>query len=183
MQGNASPQRFGTTANALITVGSVNGMGRKSLFNIPPGPPQPLINPPETLETNTVGTISIYANADTIAVADGRPGGSGLWEGVYGTSFATPQIGGLAAYILGLPRDNIPLLHTLSMNMKRTLVRLARDNSRDGEGVAYNGVHELLCSTPILKRSLMPNDTENEEVDVRSLADMKAFWSPSWVHA
>ncbi len=140
--GGATPQRYATSNNAMITVGSIDRIGSKSDFNVRPGAPS---GPPGFTDTHIIGSISVYAHAQGIGIANSSSPSGYVLGG--GTSFACPQIGGLAAYILGLPALSKPVyLRDLPMAMKNHIVKNARDDVHDGVGTAYNGVRELPCS-------------------------------------
>lgn len=141
--GGATPQRYATSNNPMIVVGSIDRIGSKSDFTVRPGAPS---GPPGFGgDTHLIGSISVYAHAQGIEIASSSSP-SGYTTGI-GTSYACPQIGGLAAYILGLPALSKPVyLRALPMAMKNYIVKNARDDVHDGVGTAYNGVRELPCS-------------------------------------
>ncbi|KAI1338936.1 peptidase S8/S53 domain-containing protein [Xylariaceae sp. FL0016] len=89
--GEAVPQMFGREGSGIITVGSVNSVGRYSSWNTPPGPP----------DYEYPGHITVYAQGENV-----KGKGNGGHEAVAeGTSFAAPQVAGLVAYFLAAEPD------------------------------------------------------------------------------
>jgi len=141
--GDRSPQRYGTVDNALITVGQILDDGLAYSEQSIPGPARTGIDP------LLVGSYTIYADTENIRVAKAHdPAERYRLSG--GTSYAAPQIAGLAAYLLAAPYLVQPLPGTVAMQMKNTLTLLARAPSPGGAGVAVanNGVHEIFCLQP-----------------------------------
>lgn len=137
--GSSTPQRFATPNNALIIVGSIDGNGIPSTFNLLPGPYSRI-----ALDQRIVGEITVYAQGELVA----RPVAGNMWRPASGTSLAAPQVGGLAAYLLGLPGIQKPNdLRTIGMAMKTKIRNTARDGRADGAGVVHNGIWELTCGT------------------------------------
>ncbi len=141
--GSVSPQRFANSHNPMIIVGSVNHMGRASDFNKLVGPAL-FAHGRDLLLTGKLTTYAMGENVDTIV-----PDEYFDYDHSNGTSFAAPQIAGLAAYFLTLPT-----LHwepyRVAQDMKNFIQRLNRmpPRSPDGVFVAHNGVHELLLFCP-----------------------------------
>ncbi|KAL8773359.1 MAG: hypothetical protein Q9209_001753 [Squamulea sp. 1 TL-2023] len=150
--GGSSPQRFAQPSNPMIIVGSISRTGAKSSFNLYAGPPSAGPGNP-LVDINFIGEITTYAMADPVTLPDKR--GNSRYTSADGTSYASPQVGGLAAYLLGLPNLQLPQdFRKIPIAMKNHIVRTSRDGSRDGLGVAYNGVRELPCTpVTVLRRS------------------------------
>ncbi|KAL8880291.1 MAG: hypothetical protein Q9198_002274 [Flavoplaca austrocitrina] len=161
--GGSTPQRFGDPSNAIITVASVTRTGAKSDFNIKAGPPSAGPGNP-IVDMQLIGEITTYAMADPVILPDIR--GNHRYTASTGTSYASPQVGGLAAYLLGLPNIQVPQdFRQIPMAMKNHIVRTTRDGSHGGLGVAYNGVRELPCNpTTILHRSVNDERTIIDKV-------------------
>lgn len=139
-QGYVSPQRFATPQNAIIAVGSTDRNGDKSYFNKPVGGPS-------ADGSFLFGTFSVYAMGENIRGTDINPSTPSQYDTVSGTSYAAPQVAALAAYYLTLPNTVLPFQNgRVPMAVKDHIVKLARDASHDGAGVAYNGVREALCA-------------------------------------
>lgn len=150
-QGNFDPPRFATADNAWITVGSVDGKGNKSPFNVVPGATS-LVN----YDQGLVGSMTVYAQGQDIPIA-GRNSDTQYPDPRSGNSWSAAQVAGLAAYFLGHPKSVLPALGEIALAVKRHMVDLARDNSHDGEGIAYNGVFEDPCGAiggGVTRRSL-----------------------------
>ncbi|KAL8929645.1 MAG: hypothetical protein Q9172_000324 [Xanthocarpia lactea] len=141
--GGSNPQRFATSNNPMIIVGSIDNRGSKSRFNREVGAP------PEYrgyhIDSALVGELTTYANGEGIPMASARTNTNA--RVLSGTSFAAPQIGGLAAYFLGLPNLIGPSdVAAIPMAIKKHIRKTARDDVHYGVGTAYNGVRELPCN-------------------------------------
>lgn len=140
-QGSQSPTRFCKANNPCIGVGSVEDTGQPSPFNLPIGP-----NPAYTFDQDLVGENTVFAHGSNIRIANiQQPDDPALYKVDSGTSFATPQIAGLAAYFLSLPNSVQPPPGEAAMAVKQQLVRLARDNRVDAPKLANNGVWDTPC--------------------------------------
>ncbi|KAL8893276.1 MAG: hypothetical protein Q9192_005427, partial [Flavoplaca navasiana] len=136
--GSTTPQRYANPNNALIVVGSVDADGFHSDFNSHVGP-----WPDAPLDTELVGDISIYALGQEMNIIDAYSRNGFTYAN--GTSFAAPQIAGLAAYFLALP--GLPWTPgSVSYLMKTYLLYWRRQfgTSLDGLDIAYNGVWDIL---------------------------------------
>ncbi|KAL8879760.1 MAG: hypothetical protein Q9198_002693, partial [Flavoplaca austrocitrina] len=140
-QGSEGPMRFCKPNNPCIGVGSVEADGRPSQFNLPTGP-----NPACTFDRDLGGEETIFAHGSEILVADVQQSNNPTMYTVdSGTSYASPQIAGLAAYFLSLPNSVQPPPGEVAMAVKRQLVGLARDSTVDAPKLAYNGVWDTPC--------------------------------------
>ncbi|KAI4262170.1 MAG: hypothetical protein L6R42_002647 [Xanthoria sp. 1 TBL-2021] len=140
-QGSQSPTRFCKANNPCIGVGSVEDTGQPSPYNLPIGP-----NPAYTFDQDLVGENTVFAHGSNIRIANiQQPDDPALYKVDSGTSFATPQIAGLAAYFLSLPNSVQPPPGEAAMAVKQQLVRLARDNRVDAPKLANNGVWDTPC--------------------------------------
>ncbi|KAL8676965.1 MAG: hypothetical protein Q9186_006574 [Xanthomendoza sp. 1 TL-2023] len=143
--GQTAPQRYARPDNAMIVAGSIDRDGSKSSLNLLPGRPG---GPRGNIDVNIQGEITTYAHARDILVAAIESPTE--YDFDRGNSFASPQIAGLAAYLLGFLRLNNPgSFGSIPMAMKKHIVQTARDGTRDGAGTAYNGVRELVCDSDI----------------------------------
>ncbi|KAL8892774.1 MAG: hypothetical protein Q9215_000366 [Flavoplaca cf. flavocitrina] len=136
--GSTTPQRYANPNNALIVVGSVDADGFHIDFNSHVGP-----WPEAPLDTELVGDISIYALGQEMNIIDAYSRNGFTYAN--GTSFAAPQIAGLAAYFLALP--GLPWTPgSVSYLMKTYLLYWRRHfgTSFDGLDIAYNGVWDIL---------------------------------------
>lgn len=145
--GDASPQRFVTPDNPLIVVGGASADGSPSQYNMPAGPPSN-VNYDQQLQ----GGVTVYSHSENVEAA--IPGNAEHPYDNYlinsGSSYACSYASGLAAYYLGLPTTVMPpRLADIPHEMKRILLRSARDGSQGGKGVIHNGVWDLPCSPPI----------------------------------
>ncbi|KAL8910761.1 MAG: hypothetical protein Q9171_003973 [Xanthocarpia ochracea] len=141
--GGSNPQRFATSNNPMIIVGSIDNRGSKSRFNREVGAPPE--SPGLSIDSALVGELTTYANGEGIPVASHQTNTNA--KAMSGTSFAAPQIGGLAAYFLGLPNLIGPSdFAAIPMAIKKHIRKTARDDVHDGVGTAYNGVRELPCN-------------------------------------
>lgn len=133
--GDSSPQRYGTPNNGIISVGSLDAAGRRSLRVTLEGPARDGADP------HLIGDLTTWAQGSDVKIA--KPyGGVINFEYASGTSFAAPQVGGLIAYYQGLPGSQ-PLS---ALDAKRKIISLSRGtNSPDAPGLIYNGVRELMC--------------------------------------
>ncbi|KAL8999850.1 MAG: hypothetical protein Q9169_001391 [Polycauliona sp. 2 TL-2023] len=137
-QGVLNPSRYTKANNPIVNVGSVDDDGKPSAFNLPARP-----HPAYVFDRDLTGEHTVFAHASEIYTADRQP--SPPYTIKSGTSFACPQVAGLAAYFLGLPNTVQPANADVAMAVKRQLVRLARDNSVDAPKLAYNGVWDTPC--------------------------------------
>ncbi|KAL8830646.1 MAG: hypothetical protein Q9170_005645 [Blastenia crenularia] len=142
--GQSTPQRFANPRNPLIIVGSVGQDGQKSWFNMQVAP---ALNA-QGRDLMLTGDITLYALGEDVDLAFGAPDhGYGMASG---TSFAAPQIAGLAAYALGLPdRPSLPP-GTVALTVKNLIVGERRLNTGDGADIAYNSARGVLCPDPNL---------------------------------
>lgn len=149
--GAISPQRYASPYNAIIVVGSVDRQGRPSHFNRRVGH----ANNARGRDVRLTGEITVYAlgeevdsiQAGTIDEYEEKTG--------FGTSLASPQIAGLAAYLLMFPGLRWPLdeLGRTPKLIKNFIVAKKRGpgrNSPDGVNIAYNGIEEIVprCAAP-----------------------------------
>ncbi|KAL8880406.1 MAG: hypothetical protein Q9198_002180, partial [Flavoplaca austrocitrina] len=144
-----NPQRFAKPNNPMITVGSLDVTGEKSEFNVDvtaPTATSMYLGWYLVFDTICTGEISTYAMGFPITVADSADVEGVTFEG--GTSFSAPQVGGLAAYLLGLPNLRRPAdFRKIPMAVKKRITRTARnDPSKGGVGMAYNGAREVPCN-------------------------------------
>ena len=137
--GSNSPTRHANPNNPLIVVGAVDKNGRPSGFNKPIRPQPGAIGRDRQL----TGEHTVFAMGENIdMVTTNEQSGYGKASG---TSFATPQIAGLAAYLLTLPGLVWPIGY-VSKSVKDHIVINKRKapESPDGSGVAYNGIQYIL---------------------------------------
>ncbi|KAL9032672.1 MAG: hypothetical protein Q9180_006368 [Flavoplaca navasiana] len=144
-----NPQRFAKTNNPMITVGALDLTGEKAEFNVDVTAPTAdslYLGWVLVFDTICTGEISTYAMGFPITVADFADVEGVTFEA--GTSFSAPQVGGLAAYLLGLPNLRRPAdFRKIPMAVKKRITRTARnDPSKGGVGSAYNGARELPCN-------------------------------------
>lgn len=137
--GVTSPQRHANANNALIVVRSVDWLGLPSDFNTRVAASPIAIG----REVHLTGEISVYALGQNVKTAVVGPGNE--YRLSNGTSFAAPQIAGLAAYFLGLPGLKWPK-GSVSKVMKDYIVNGRREfvPSFDGFDVASNKVWEIM---------------------------------------
>ncbi|KAL8768769.1 MAG: hypothetical protein Q9209_005057 [Squamulea sp. 1 TL-2023] len=155
-QGSQSPTRFCKSNNPIISVASVDAGGQPSPFNLPLGP-NPAYN---NFDQDLVGEETVFAHGQLINVAKPASVNSpSMYEIKLGTSYAAPQIAGLAAYYLSLPNSVAPPERQVAMAVKRQLVELSRDNSMDAPKLAYNGVWEAPCGAL----------TKREKADIQAM--------------
>lgn len=164
-QGWTSPQRFATPQNALITVGSINQDGTISPFNLP-------IDGPSADGSFLYGHFSVYAIGQGVRVPVVDPSSPNRYAYVDGTS--------VAAYHLRLPNTVIPFQAIrVPMAVKNHIVQLARDNSHDGAGTAYNGVREELCG-PINKPKRNRRAAKIAPFNETDVVDPEVAWK-EWI--
>ncbi|KAL8929013.1 MAG: hypothetical protein Q9208_001456 [Pyrenodesmia sp. 3 TL-2023] len=146
--GTRSPQRFASQSNPIINVGSVNRLGQASGFNALVGA-GPYARGRDVLLT---GETTVYAMGEK--VVNLVPGTYGDYSDTKsGTSYAAPQIAGLAAYFLTLPGlEEAWRPGHVAQDMKNFIKGHMRlpPRSPDGALVAYNGVEDLIpfCDRP-----------------------------------
>ncbi|KAL8879344.1 MAG: hypothetical protein Q9198_003024 [Flavoplaca austrocitrina] len=141
--GAISPQRHANRNNPIILVGSVNADGVPDGYNKDIGP----ASDARGRDLQFVGENIIYALGDDVdVIVSGAEQGS---EKVDGTSFAAPQIAGLAAYFLTLPGSVWSPGH-VAQSIKDHIVAKKRKapGSPDGFNVAYNAIEEILRCPP-----------------------------------
>ncbi|KAL8837209.1 MAG: hypothetical protein Q9176_005840 [Flavoplaca citrina] len=141
--GAISPQRHANRNNPIILVGSVNADGVPDGYNKDIGP----ASDARGRDLQLVGENTIYALGDDVdVIVSGAEQGS---EKVDGTSFAAPQIAGLAAYFLTLPGSVWSPGH-VAQSIKDHIVAKKRKapGSPDGFNVAYNAREEILRCPP-----------------------------------
>lgn len=108
--------------------------GRRSFLNPNIGLPTDRIDPVLT------GDITVYAQGQNVKVA--KPYTSNLYGYDTGSSYAAPQVAGLAAYLLSVPGGGT----FDAMGMKQKIFSLSRKfDAADATLLAYNGVRELAC--------------------------------------
>ncbi|PVH78544.1 hypothetical protein DL98DRAFT_246851 [Cadophora sp. DSE1049] len=139
------PACLGTSDNALITVGACNADGERT--------------PETTRDLGRGGFIVTSAQGDgQVPCANTADSGSHL---VTGTSFAAPQIAGLAAYFMSLPQADLPAVGRQFMgpdlHIRGQVSKAVRDYiygisykrfpaRPNAVTVAYNGAEDGLCS-------------------------------------
>ncbi|KAI0025810.1 peptidase S8/S53 domain-containing protein [Xylariomycetidae sp. FL0641] len=97
--GDLLPQNHGKASNSLITVGSVTPRGSLHIGTTPEG--EDPINPAPSHPSKGPGSITVYALGAQVASCSV----DGQRRTFQGTSYATPAIAGLAAYLLALPEN------------------------------------------------------------------------------
>ncbi|KAL8962059.1 MAG: hypothetical protein Q9183_005210 [Haloplaca sp. 2 TL-2023] len=137
-----TPQRYGTTDNAVITMGSLQADGRVWTQDTPEGPH------PAGYEPHLIGHRDAYALTENVKVVDGSTNNAGYR--LSGASSAAPQAAGLIAYWMSLPQRHRPRWYSgrVAASAKRFLVSRTRQQSAgspDRLGAIYNGARELLC--------------------------------------
>lgn len=133
--------RFCKANNPCTGVASVEDTGQPSPFNLPVGP-----NPAYTFDQDLVDEDIVFAHGSNIRIADiQQPDDPALYKVDSGTSLASLQITGLAAYFLSLPNSVQPPPGDVAVAVKQQLVRLTRDNSVDAPKLANNGVWDTPC--------------------------------------
>lgn len=135
--GETIPQRLGSPGNALLLVGGVEQNGRYWAGT--------------TDEEG--GTIDISAVAVNVEVPHGS--NAGYLQGI-GTSFAAPQVAGLAAYFLSSPAlaSQLQVQGQVAMRMKNFLIDGSFPRMVGEPNVAYNLAEDELCAVviPVKKR-------------------------------
>ena len=152
--GEFIPQRYASPDNALIVVGAVDVDGNPSRVNQKIGPAPNA----RGRDRQLTGEITVYALGESVDVP--TPGTVDDRELGWGTSFATPQVAGLVAYVLALPRP--PELQTvftprrIAAVMKFWIRNNKRGHNRDGWDIAYNSIRGDACDVQplVTKRSL-----------------------------
>ena len=137
-----SPQRYGRPDNPLITVGSLDKDGQYSSANSVEGPS------PDGVDPLLTGSLSLYAVGQDIEVPKIGTFDAGQYERASGSSFAAPQVAGLAGYISTSPAFGgaQPGPGSIAMARKSQMLALKRRNKAyDALGAAYNGVREIKC--------------------------------------
>lgn len=145
--GDRLPQAIGKPDNPLITVGGIENDGTWWDSTSP--------------KAGGNGSITVSLAAHVTCASSGDPAG---FRTQVGTSFAAPQVAGLAAYFLSLPILQARL-HTggygrVAQNVKDYIVQAANRrlplNSPDGNAVfaAYNLADDAICLLPFVKRAL-----------------------------
>ncbi|KAL8685172.1 MAG: hypothetical protein Q9224_005931, partial [Gallowayella concinna] len=153
-QGDVSPQRFARPNNPLINVGAIRYNGDYWPGNLPTGSHRFL-----PFDGHLTGENTIYALGAAIQVANGNPENPAVYRIDSGSSFAAPQVAGLAAYFIALPTTRAPPLQQLPMTIKNHLTGLARLQGTQAAGTAYNGVWDGPCGA-IQKREESDKGTE-----------------------
>ncbi|KAL8810813.1 MAG: hypothetical protein Q9200_002281 [Gallowayella weberi] len=165
-QGDVSPQRFARPNNPLINVAAIESNGNYWPFNLPTGSHRSFV-----LDGPLTGENTIYALAVDIQVANGDMFKPGDYRVDSGTSYAAPQVGGLAAYFMTLPTTRAPPLQQLPMTVKNHLTRLARSPGTEAAGTAYNSIWEQPCG-PISKREESENEMKVMDEALRKLKEL-----------
>ncbi|KAL9021700.1 MAG: hypothetical protein Q9185_001064 [Variospora sp. 1 TL-2023] len=143
--GEQSPQRYANPNNPIIVVGVVNRIGTKADdLNIPIGAAADA----QGRDLQLVGDYTVYAlgrGVDTI-----RADTYGETVQTDSPGLASPQIAGLAAYLLTLPGSTYtPGLVAKTLKDVIAGQRRTRPRSADSLDIAYNGVHRFLpCAPP-----------------------------------
>lgn len=143
--GEQSPQRYANPNNPIIVVGVVNRIGTKANdLNIPIGAAADA----QGRDLQLVGDYTVYAlgrGVDTI-----RADTYGETVQTDSPGLASPQIAGLAAYLLTLPGSTYtPGLVAKTLKDVIAGQRRTRPRSADGLDIAYNGVHRFIpCAPP-----------------------------------
>ncbi|MCJ1467350.1 hypothetical protein MMC07_005974 [Pseudocyphellaria aurata] len=132
--GDLTPHRYGRPDNPLITVGSLTLGGSKWFEHTPVEAPTVI-----GVDPSLTGSLSAWAQGERVKVA--RPYlRSTPFTYLSGSSYAAPQVAGLAAYFLSEPRG-VPLT---AMQIKEKIVSLSRTaQAADAPGLIYNGVRAL----------------------------------------
>jgi subtilisin family serine protease len=148
--GKRLPQSLGSTNNPLITVGGIENDGSLWIDTTPEG------NGPSPGSI----TVSLAANVQCAS--------STISNGVQtakGTSFAAPQVAGIAAYFLSLPSLKAQLqqggMSQVAQNVKNYIVQAAFRRGADSNPLsAYNLAEDAIClaEIPAAKRSLPKRD-------------------------
>ncbi|KAI4136413.1 MAG: hypothetical protein L6R39_007800, partial [Caloplaca ligustica] len=140
--GDLTPQRYANPANPMINVGAVDRQGFYSHFinnKIAPG------TGVYGRDLQLMGERTVYALGDEVDILDPDGPTNRHYNRSGGTSYAAPQVAGLAAYLLTLPGLRFsPGL--VSQTMKDFIKQQKRRNLPDEDGwdIAYNGVRGLL---------------------------------------
>ncbi|KAL8767562.1 MAG: hypothetical protein Q9209_005979 [Squamulea sp. 1 TL-2023] len=136
--GRTSPARYANPHNPLIVVGSVDLDGWPSDFN------SLVASWPGAYgrDIQLTGEISVYALGSQVEVV--CPGRADGYDFLNGTSFAAPQIAGLAAYALGLPNSQWKSGNVSQLVKNWITDRKRQFPSLDGDGIAYNSINQIL---------------------------------------
>ncbi|KAL8785612.1 MAG: hypothetical protein Q9213_003266 [Squamulea squamosa] len=136
--GQLSPQRHANPNNPMILVRAVNRFGLPSYLNRVVAP----ASNAHGRDLQLTGEISVYALGEVVDVI--IPATEDDYDDISGTSFAAPQIAGLAACLLKVPEAVWPAGH-VSKSVKDYIVAKKRTAPRspDGIGIAYNGIDDI----------------------------------------
>ena len=137
--GNNSPQRHANRNNPIISAGALTPQGLPAGFNV-------IIAPDPTArgrDLQLVGEHTVWALGQNVLTI--KPGTRDGLRTAQGTSYAAPQVAGLAAYLLQLPGLLWPQ-GRVSKTMKDYLVAKSRKAPRspDAHGAAYNSIENVL---------------------------------------
>jgi hypothetical protein len=144
--GQTVPQSLGKANNPLITVGGINYDG--SLW------PE---TTPEGIGSNS-GSITVSLAADVQCASNTDPNGS---QQAIGTSFAAPQVAGLAAYFMSLPSLQSQFqsggIRRVAQNVKDYIVQAAYNRpSASNPLSAYNLAEDAICLAPAMQKRTLP---------------------------
>ncbi|KAL8985188.1 MAG: hypothetical protein Q9177_004503, partial [Variospora cf. flavescens] len=142
--GGYTPQRHGRSDNPLITVAAADKYGRLSWWNIPVGPAIGARGRDRYIK-GSYSIIAMGEDVQTVQVDTIRG-----YEPDSGTLFASPQVAGLAAYVLTLPGlEGGWNRTTVARDVKKYLLDHRRTVEYDGHALAYNGIHGDPCAERI----------------------------------
>jgi subtilisin family serine protease len=146
--GQTLPQSLGKPNNPLITVGGINNDG--SLW-------------PDTTPEGKAGSITVSLTANVKCASSTDPNGS---QQNSGTSFAAPQVAGLAAYFMSLPSLASQFqsggIRQVAQRVKDYIVQSAyHRGSASNPLSAYNLAENALClaGSSFQKRNLVERDS------------------------
>lgn len=155
-RGSLSPQRYGRTNNRLITTSSTDTDGGISNFASNIGPA--LDDTARIVDETLTGSDDVFTLGVRLTLPEGARAEAPTRR-VIASAYSAAQIGGLAAYFMGIQRWNaIYMPGQTAWEVKKLIVGLKRraPRSPDGHGLAYNGVHDAQC--PVLPLFGIPSD-------------------------
>ncbi|KAL8693261.1 MAG: hypothetical protein Q9224_003786 [Gallowayella concinna] len=139
--GHISPQRYANPNNPMIVVGAVDRDGLPSVSNRRVGPTGGAYG----RDIGLTGQITVYALGEGVDII--QVGTESAVMQAVGTSFAAPQVAGLAAYYFSVP-GHMWQRGQVAMQMKNLIFNTRRGgqahpNCPDGRDIAFNSVNTL----------------------------------------